>query len=224
MTAPGRSAPVAPALGPLPSLARRAVVLRIGAVVCLLALAVLARNSGVLREQPTDSALPPVPGVALVLPDVLRGGAPSDTELVQLHDSYRVRAVVAVGGASAEEQAVARDLGIPLLQLDVDDRTPPAPERVLELVRFVRETTDEPNRRVYLHDATGSGPGLITTAAMLQVLEDPAALDDVLDGLDAAERIRLGAARLTAIEAVADAAAGERLADNPYAPLREAVR
>jgi hypothetical protein len=59
---------------------------------------------------------------------------------------------------------------------------------------------------------------------MLQVVENPAAHEDVLAQLDATERIRLGAGRLAAIEAVAAAVGGERLTDNPYAPLREAAR
>lgn len=224
MTRTLRYSPSTPALGPLPSLGRHAVVLRILVVVCLLAVAVLVRNTGALRAEPVDERVPPMPGAALVLPDVLRGGAPSDTELVQLHDSYRVRAVVAVGGASAEEQAVARDLGIPLLELDVDDTSPPAVDRVLELVRFVRETTDRPGRAVYVHDGTGSGPGLIVTTAMLRVLEDPAARVDVLARLEPAERAALDPSQSSAVAAVASIAYGDVRPDNPYSPLAEVAR
>ena len=213
-----------PAMGPIPPLGRRAVLLRITVVVCVLALSVLVRNTGALNREAEDSRVPPMPDAALVLPGVVRGGAPSDTELAQLHAAFDVRAVVAVGGASVEERAVARDLDVRLLEFDVGAEVPPSPDQLLELVGFVRATTDVPGQAVYVHDATGSGPELVVTAAMLQALGDPTARRSVLDRLDATERVALGAAQLSAVEAVVAVADGVADADNPYAPLREVAR
>jgi hypothetical protein len=215
---------VSPAVGPVPPLGRRAVLLRVTVVVCVLALCVLVRNSGALQGEAEGDRVPPMPDAALVLPGVVRGGAPSDTELAQLHGTFDVRAVVAVGGASVEERAVARDLGMRLLEFDVGAEVPPSPAQLRELVGFVRATTDVPGQAVYVHDATGVGPELIATSAMLQALGDPIARRGVLDRLDATERVALGAAQLSAVEAVVAVADGVADADNPYAPLREVAR
>jgi hypothetical protein len=212
-----------PALGPLPALGRPAVLLRVTIVVCLLAVAVLARNSGALRAEAVDSVVPPMPAAAQVLPGVLRGAAPSDVELTQLRDSYGVRALVAVAGASIEERAVVRSLDLELLELDVIDEAPPGPEPMLELVRLVRSTTEVPGHAVYVHDASGRGPDLITAAAMLQVL-DGVPPPAVLAGLAPEERAVLGPAHLAALDAVAAVADGTAAPDNPYLVLREVTR
>ena len=209
-----------PALGPLPALGRRAVLLRITVVVCLLAVAVLARNSGAIRED-ADSTVPPIPGAAQVLPGVLRGAAPSDAELVRLRDSYQVRAVVAVGGASIEERAVIRSLDLEVLELDLPDDAPPEPGAVLELTRFVRA---EQGRTVYVHDSGGgASPALVTAAASLQVL-DGVPVPDVLGGLTPEERAVLGPLQVAALDAMAAVADGVATPDDPYLVLREVAR
>jgi hypothetical protein len=212
-----------PALGTLSPLGRPAVLLRITLVVCLLAVAVLARNSGVLRAEPAVSVVPPMPAAAQVQPGVVRGAAPSDTELTQLRESYGVRAVVAVAGASVEERAVVRSLDLQLFELDVLDEAPPGPQPMLELVRFVRSTTELPGQAVYVHDAFGRGPDLTTAAAMLQVL-DGATAPAALAGLAPEERAALGPTHVAALEAVAAVADGTAAPDNPYLLLREVAR
>jgi hypothetical protein len=224
---PGRTTrypSVAPAMGPLPVLDRRSVLARVTLVVCLLALCVLVRNTGGPGGGAEDGRVPPMPGAALVLPGVLRGGAPSDTELAQLHGSFDVRAVVAVGGASVEEQAVARDLGMRVLELDLAAGVSPAPGELRELVEFVRATTDVPGQAVYLHGATGAEPELVATSAMLLVLEDPTARVDVLGRLDPEGRAVLGPPHATAIAAVVAVAERRASPDNPYSPLEEVAR
>lgn len=212
-----------PAMGSLPALSRHAVMLRVTVVVCLLAVAVLARNTGVLRAEPADSVVPPLPAAAQVVPGVLRGAAPSDIELTQLRDSYGVHAVVAVAGASIEERAVVRSMELDLFELDVLDEGPPGPEPMLGLVRFVRSATAVQGQVVYVHDAFGRGPDLITAVAMLQVL-DGATAPAVLAGLRPDERALLGPAHLAALDAVAAVAAGTATPDNPYLVLREVAR
>jgi hypothetical protein len=212
-----------PAMGLLPAIGRRAVLLRVTVVVCLLAAAVLARNTGVLRAEQVDSVVPPMPAAAQVLPGVLRGAAPSDLELTQMRDSYGVRAVVAVAGASIEERAVVRSLDLELFELDVLDEGPPGPEPMLELVRFVRSATEVPGEVVYVHDAFGRGPDLITAVAMLQVL-DGATARAVLAGLRPEERAALDPAHVSALAAVAAVAEGRAASDNPYFVLQEVAR
>jgi hypothetical protein len=212
-----------PAMGNLPALGRHAVLLRVTAVVCLLAVLVLTRNTGALRAEPADSLVPPLPAAAQVVPGVLRGAAPSDVELSRLRDSYGVRAVVAVAGASIEERAVVRSMDLELFEPAVLGEGPPGPEQMLELVRFVRSATAVPGQVVYVHDAFGRGPDLITAAAMLQVL-DGATAPAVLAGLRPEERAVLGPAHLAALDAVAAVADGTATPDNPYVILREVAR
>jgi hypothetical protein len=221
VTAPGP--PVTPAIGPVPALTLRSVLVRITAVVCLLALGVLVRNSGGLSAG-ADDRVPPIPGAALVTAGVLRGASPSDHELAQLHSAFDVGAVVALGGAGVEEQAVARDLGVRVLEIDVDAAANPSPEQLLEVVGFVRDTRAATGRSVYLHDATGAGPALIVSSAMLQVLDDPAAASGVLDRLPPADRAALGPTHVTAVEALVAVVERRASPDNPYSPLEEVAR
>jgi hypothetical protein len=204
----------------MPPLGRRAVLLRITVVVCLLAVAVLARNSGALRED-ASSTVPPMPGAAQVLPGVLRGAAPSDAELAQLRDSYRVRAIVAVGGASIEERAVIRSLDLELFEVDLPDDAPPEPGAVLELARFVRDKAQ--GQTVYVHDSGGDSRALITAASSLQVL-DGVPVPNVLGGLAPEERAVLGPRQIAVLDAMASVADGSAAPDNPYLVLREVAR
>jgi hypothetical protein len=178
---------------------RLAVVL---SLVALLGLALYVRVSGVMRTGPSDASLPPLLAVATVAPGVLRGGQPSDIELLRLRDSYGVRAVVDVDGMEVEEKAVTGALGLRSLELTVSDRQPPTAEEILRLVRFLRSTAatqpgNDGTGVVYMHDFDGRGPVLVVTA-MLQLLRGEP-LPTVLNRLRAGSSRGLSGAQLHAL-------------------------
>jgi hypothetical protein len=179
----------------------------------LIAAALAIRASGVLRTGASDRSLPPLLAVASVAPGLLRGGQPSDIDIMRLRDDYGVRAVVDVDGMDVEEQAVTGSLGLRTLQLAVADGQAPTAEDMLRLMRFLRSTVDSrPGAGgtgvVYMHDADGRGPVLIVSA-MLQVIRGvplSTVLHDVrtdstdgitgaeLRALDEVDRVRHGSA------------------------------
>jgi hypothetical protein len=200
-----RQLPDTPAFGPCaPSGWRRRIAVPL-VLAALLGTALGIRASGVLGPGPADRSLPPLPAVAGVAPGLLRGGEPSDAEILRLRDDYGVRAVVDVDGMDVEETAVTRSLGLRTLQLTVaDGRAPTAPD-MLRLVRFLRSTVAaRPGPggagMVYLHDLDGRGPVRIV-AAMLQVLRG-VPMSEVLDGLRADRARELTAAESLALDEV----------------------
>jgi hypothetical protein len=159
-----------PTFGECRSLGWRQRALVLAVLFTLLAAAVLIRFSGVLRPV---SALPPLPGAAVVAPGVVRGGEPSDQDILRLRDRYGVRAIVDVETMDLEEQAVTRSLSMPSLALAVAEGRAPSADQILLLARFLRSTLpasrDDDAGVVYLHDSDGGGPVLVV-AAILQLL------------------------------------------------------
>jgi hypothetical protein len=191
------------------------------ALAALLAAALFVRASGVLRTGPTDRSLPPLLGVAAVAPGLLRGGEPSDAEMMRLRDDYGVRAVVDVDGMDVEERAVTRALGLRTHELLLTDRRPPTAGDIQGLLRFLRAAPvgqpDGSGGVVYLHDLDGRGPVLVV-AAILQLLRgDP--LETVLDAVDAPGGRGLPAAHVLALSEVDRALRGVPPA-NAYWSLR----
>ncbi len=200
-----------PALGPLRGLGKRTILLRLGAVVALLAIGLAVRASGVLHPD-TTAALPPLPAVAAVVPGVVRSSTPTEPELVLLRDTYSVHTIVSVGPPSVEEQAVVPTLGMVLMQVDVPTGAAPTPKQVGDL----RALVEAGGGRVVLHDDTGSGPVLITAAALQLATGLP--LDAVLADLGPAAG-QLAPAQQQALKDIAAAVAGEANPANPYANL-----
>lgn len=210
----------APAFGPVAALSRRHRGGVVAALVVAVAALLLVRASGVLHPD-RDLSLPPVPAAALVAPGIVRGGQPTELDLVRLRDDFGVRAVVAVGGASVEERAVTRGLGVALLELDVADSVEPPAAVLLALIRFLRQVDPAAGRDgggiVYVHDLTGTGP-VVVVAAMLQLLSGQQ-LSAVLAGLDPGELEGLGTPELVALTEVAAAARGDGGAAGEYRAL-----
>jgi hypothetical protein len=222
MTGPmGRGLPgTRAALGGIEPLSRRRIVLRVVVLAVVVVLGLLARSSGVLHQ--ADPVLPPLDGAAQVLPGVLRAGPATETELMLMRDSFDVRAVVAIGDRTVEEIAVTRALGINLHTIEIADVDAPSPQQVVELVRFVRATTDEGRGVVYLHDGDGSGPVLVT-AAIVQLAEQ-VPLAEVLARFTPQEQAALSPAQNLALQDLAAALTGSGVPSGPYAAAREVAR
>ena len=198
-------APGTPAFGACEPLGWRRSTAVVLVLAALLGFALFVRASGAMRTGPTDTSLPPLLAVATVAPGVLRGGEPSDIELLRLRDTYGVRGVVDVDRMDVEEKAVTAGLGLRTLQLTVTDGQPPTAEEILRLVRFLRSTAatqpgNDGSGVVYIHDFDGRGPVLVVTA-MLQIMRG-VPLSTVLDGLRAGDSRGLSAAQLRALHEV----------------------
>ncbi|MFC5993593.1 hypothetical protein ACFQE5_05105 [Pseudonocardia hispaniensis] len=196
--------PDTPALGTTAPLGRRRVLARAAVLVGLLVVAMVVRATGVLHPDPGADGLPPLPGAAHVLPGLLRAGAPTETDLVLLRDTFDVRGVVVIGSASVEEQAVVPALGMRLLQLEVAEGAAPSAEQVRRLDEFVRSVRAAGPGVVFMHDESGTGP-VVATAAMVQLVAGRP-LSEVLAGLSAAEKEGLSAAQNQALQDIAGAA------------------
>jgi hypothetical protein len=214
--------PGTPAFGACEPVGWRRRIAVVLSLLVLLGLALYVRVSGVMRTGHSDESLPPLLAVASVAPGVLRGGQPSDIELLRLRDNYGVRAVVDVDGMDAEEKAVTGALGLRSLELAVSDRQPPTADEVLRLVRFLRSTAatqpgSDGTGVVYMHDFDGRGPVLQVTA-MLQLLRGEP-LPAVLDQLRAESGSGISGAQLRALHEVDRVVRGV-----PPAPAYSALR
>ncbi|MEJ2870567.1 hypothetical protein WCD74_22570 [Actinomycetospora sp. OC33-EN08] len=193
-----------PALGVVARPPRRTMLLRFAVLAALAVLVLVVKASGVLSSPPPEA--PPMPGGAVVVPGMVRATAPGESDLVLLRDSLGVRTVVAVGRASAEEQATAQALGLRLVELGVRDGvpTPAQLDTVLGLPG-----------PVFLHDDTGDGP-VVVLAGMVQLVRGvPAA--DVAARFTPAEAAKLTPEQRRALAAVSDAVGGS---DGAYASVR----
>ncbi len=198
-------------MGPLRGLGRRSILLRLGAVVALLAVALAVRASGVLHPN-TSAALPPLPVVAAVVPGVVRSATPTETDLVLLRDTYSVHTIVCVGAPSVEEQAVVPALGMALVRLDVALGAAPTAKQLGDLRALVRAG----GGRIVMHDETGTGPVVVTAAALQLATGLPR--DAVLADLGQAAQ-QLTPPEQQALKDIAAAVGGPVDPANPYADL-----
>ena len=211
-----RPAPASgPAFGPVEPLSRRRRAAVLAALACLLALALGIRASGVLRGDPPDPSVPPLPAAVVVAPGLVRGGQPQDLDLVRLRHDHGGYGLVDVDGMSVEEQAVARGLGLRTLQVPVPDGGAPTAAHVVELVDFIRSAGIGPDRVVYLHDTTGQG-AVVAVAGMLQLLRG-VPLSTVLAS---APESSFTARQLQALRQVHAVVQDGARATGPYAELR----
>jgi len=200
-----------PALGPMRSLPKRGILVRLGIVVALLGVALGVRASGILHPD-TYAALPPLPAVAPVVPGVVRSATPTETDFVLLRDTYSVHTIVSIGTPSVEEQAVVPALGMVLVPIDVPPGAAPTAKQVVDLRTLARAG----GGRVVLHDDTGTGPVVITAAALQLATGLP--LDSVLADLGPGAQ-QLTPAQQQALQSIAAAAQGPADPANPYADL-----
>lgn len=214
--------PTTTAAGWLRPLDRHTVGSRVALMLILLAVALGVRATGVLHPEPTGPAVPPIPEAALVEPGLLRGAAPLETDLVLLNQTFDVRAVVAVDGATVEEQAVARDLGMRMLTLDVADGEPFSAPELRDVLALLPAPGTDAAGTVYLQDSTGRG-SVVALGAMVQILHGrslPVALDALpTEGVGAPS-----AAQVQAMRQLAEVVAGTAAPGNPYADLGEVPR
>lgn len=208
--------PSRPALGPIASPGRRTVLLRVAVLLALALVVMVLRGSGLLSSS-DPTTVPPMPGGAVVVPGLLRASTPSEADLVLLRDTFGVRTVVAVGRASAEEQATGRALGMRLVELGVPDGATPTVDQLRSLLAVTpRGPTPD---TVFVHDDTGAG-SVVPTAAMVQLARGvPPA--DVAARLAPGELAKLTPEQRRTLQEVADAVAG-RAPASPYAALRGA--
>jgi hypothetical protein len=210
-----------PALGPLKRVGRRSALGRLGLVVGLLTLALVVRATGLVSPAPDTSPMPGLPGAAEVVPGLIRGGQPTELDLIGMHNNFGVRWVVNVEGSDQLEDAVTRELGVNLLQLDVSDGMPNSAQ-LLDLVAFLRTT---PAARpavtrevVYIHDRTGCGPVLVVSG-VLQLMRG-APLEAVLSGYTSHERSCITDAQIGTLNEVAAVVKGSGTAVGSFADLR----
>ena len=162
---PWRPAGLNPAIGAGDALSGR-IRLRRGAVVLtlilLLGVAKVLVSSGVIQVSS------PRPEVQAVVPGLFIGGTPSDSDLQNLADDYRVDAVVNLDAPSVAEQVTAASLHQGYLYLPLSAGMSPTTAQLRDLAGFMRKYTARGNW-VYLHDDVGGGRA-VTTAAMLLLL------------------------------------------------------
>jgi hypothetical protein len=197
-----------PALGTLPALAGRRIATRAVVLLALLVAAVAVRETGILHSD--ASTLPALPAAAEVAPGVYRSGAPTESELVLLRDTFRTRGLVSVGEPATEEEAAAPALGMRLLRIDVPDGGAPSAAQLAQVRDLLREVRAD-GSSVLLHDPTGTG-SVVVTAAAVQLLDGRP-----LDQVAATPGLSDGDRRVLA--AVADALAGRAAPSDPYASL-----
>ncbi|GAA4549709.1 hypothetical protein [Pseudonocardia xishanensis] len=197
-----------PALGTLRALPGRRIAVRAAVLLALLVAAVAVRETGILHAD--RGGLPALPAAAAVVPGVYRSGAPTEAELALMRDTFRTRGLVAVGRPAADEQAAAPALGIRLLRIDVPDGGAPTAAQLGQVRDLLREVRAD-GSSVLLHDATGTGP-VVVTAAAVQLL-DGRALEEVTatPGLSDADR--------RVLTDIAEALAGRAAPTDPYSSL-----
>jgi hypothetical protein len=202
----GWPAPAMPAIGRAGLLARRALRRRlvVGAVLVALGASVFL-GSRQLRS--SDSVPPPLADLAQVsiadqlpAPPVLRGGVPTDVDLVKLAEQDHVGAVINVGGANIEERAVARQLHLSYLELPIEPSGVPSARQLSALETAVHRARAA-GQGVYLHDEAGGGR-VVTIGIMLSLLSsrNPAA---TLDAVPAAQWSTMSGRQLLAVRSMA---------------------
>ena len=154
-----------PAIGAGDALPGR-VRLRRGAVV--LTLILLLGVAKVLVSKGVIQVSSPRPAVQAVAPGLLIGGTPSDADLQDLANGYRVDAVVNLDTPSVAEQVTAGSLHQAYLYLPLSAGRSPTRSQLRVLAGFLRRYTVS-GGRVYLHDDVGGGRA-VATAAMLLLL------------------------------------------------------
>jgi hypothetical protein len=194
--------PTEPALGGFAKLGRRQTIVRI--VLVLVALAVLGGQvTGLFPLVRKGTPVAPL-GATTVASDLMRGGQPADADLIALRDQYRIRAVVNLAGTDVAERAVAQDLDMGYLELEIPPDAAPTAAQLGRIVAFLR-TYVERRQVVYLHDLSGREWSVVTSAMLLLLRGD--GLDQVLAAFPAADRSAITAAQLTALRDVAAAKA-----------------
>jgi hypothetical protein len=162
---PWRPAVLNPAIGAGDALHGR-IRLRRGAVV--LTLILLLGVAKVLVSKGVIQVSSPRPAIQAIVPGLFIGGTPSDSDLQNLADSYRVDAVVNLDAPSVAEQVTAASLHQGYLYLSLSPGMSPTTAQLRDLAGFMRKYTAKGNW-VYLHDDVGGGRA-VTTAAMLLLL------------------------------------------------------
>lgn len=212
-----------PALGKVAPLSRRTMLIRVAIVVGLLAVALLAKTTGVLKSDSGDPTLPPMPGAAKVVPGLVRAGIPNEEELALLRDTIKVRVVAATGSPTAEERAAAKAFGLRMAMFPLPADAPPSAEQVLALVGLVNTNRAAGTGEVvYLHGTEDAGAAP-TMSAMVQLVAGvplPAALGRLTD----AERAAMSRAQNQALRDVSDVMRGASPPNSQYALLRKAAR
>lgn len=205
-----------PAFGHVGRLGTGAVLVRVAIIIGVLAVALLAKTSGVLSSDSGDPTLPPMPGAAKVVPGLVRAGVPNAEEMALLRDSLNVRVIAATGSATAEERATAKALGLRMAPFPLPADAAPSAEQVRTLVGLVHG-----GAVVFLHgtDDAGATP---TMSAMVQLVTG-VSLPAALGGLTPEERAAMSPAQNQALQDVSAVMSGTAPPTSPYASLRKAA-
>lgn len=209
-----------PAIGGGGAVAGRALAIRVAVVVaCVLVL--LGLKIVIAGTKPAASSLPPIRGAARVSAHLLRGGRPTDVDLLNMSRQNHVAAVVDVSGANIAERASTSYLGLRYLESPLPELGAPTLVQLVQVADFVRQT-DTQGSTVYLHDDGGTGQA-VTTTEMLLVLRG-SSLAAVRAGRTAAEQGSLSAAEILALNQLAAALATPAQTTSMGNPYRGARR
>jgi hypothetical protein len=132
---------------------------------------------------------PPLPAGGWAIDGVLMvGGQPSDRDLADLRDAFRVSAVINVRvGAMPVEHRTAESFGLEYRWLPLEPRERPRPVAVRSLATLVRTVRARGNA-IIVHDAKGTERAPLVAAAILVTLgaNVPAAVRRATHGDDEA--------------------------------------
>ncbi len=214
------------AIGAATRMPTRERVLRTLVVAGLLVLLLSARLL-LAGDRSTPSAFPSYLQVRQVSPQVWVGAAPSDQDVLAMHESARVGLVADAGGRSLAEQATVQGAGMRYLSIPFAPGQAPSADQLQRLVSALG-ALPQAAPAAYLH-GLGEQDSRATMLGMATALLSEQSAGTVFDDVGPAGWKALSQQQVTALHelalvATATSAQDPALQDNPYRSLFGAAR